>query len=51
VENALQPFLWAIAALCVVAAAWYVRRRWTKVRAEYAALDAAGADREARRRS
>jgi len=41
VEHALQPFSWAIAGLCLVAAAWYVRRRWTKVRAEYAALDAA----------
>ena len=40
VEQALQPFSWAIAGLCVIAAAWYVRRRWTKVRAEYAALDA-----------
>lgn len=40
VEDALQPFSWAIAGLCVIAAAWYVRRRWTKVRAEYAALDA-----------
>jgi hypothetical protein len=35
----LQPFSWAIAVLCLVIAAWYVRRRWTKVRAEYAALD------------
>ncbi|HWC71054.1 MAG TPA: hypothetical protein VG993_07830, partial [Actinomycetota bacterium] len=43
VEHALQPFSWAIAAICVVAAAWYVRRRWTKVRAEYAAIDAAKA--------
>jgi membrane protein DedA with SNARE-associated domain len=41
VEHALQPFSWAIAGLCLVAAAWYVRRRWTTVRAEYAALDAA----------
>ena len=40
VENALQPFSWAIVGICVLAAAWYVRRRWTKVRAEYAALDA-----------
>ena len=40
VENALQPFSWAIAGLCVLAAAWYVRRRWATVRAEYAALDA-----------
>jgi len=39
VESALQPFSWAIAGLCLIAAAWYVRRRWTKVRAEYAALD------------
>jgi membrane protein DedA with SNARE-associated domain len=41
VERALQPFSWAIAGLCVVAAAWYVRRRWTTVRAEYAELDVA----------
>ena len=41
VERALQPFSWAIAAACVLAGAWYVRRRWTKVRAEYAALDSA----------
>jgi membrane protein DedA with SNARE-associated domain len=39
VEHALQPFSWAIAALCLAAAVWYIRRRWTKVRAEYAALD------------
>jgi len=43
VEHALQPFSWAIAGLCIVAAVWYVRRRWTKVRAEYAALDTAKA--------
>jgi membrane protein DedA with SNARE-associated domain len=43
VEHALQPFSWAIAGLCVIAAAWYVRRRWTKVRAEYAALEASAA--------
>ena len=41
VERILQPFSWAIAGLCLVAAVWYVRRRWTTVRAEYAALDAA----------
>ena len=43
VENALQPFSWAIAGACVIAVAWYVQRRWTKVRAEYAALDASAA--------
>lgn len=43
VERALRPFSWAITALCVVAAAWYVRRRWKVVREEYAALDAAKA--------
>jgi membrane protein DedA with SNARE-associated domain len=43
VEAALQPFSWAIAAACVVVVALYVKRRWTKVRAEYAALDAAKA--------
>lgn len=41
VERVLQPFSWAIAGLCVIAAVWYVRRRWTTVRAEYASLDAA----------
>jgi membrane protein DedA with SNARE-associated domain len=41
VERALQPFSWAIALACVVAVLWYVRRRWTTVRAEYAAIDAA----------
>jgi membrane protein DedA with SNARE-associated domain len=43
VEEMLRPFAWAIAGACVVAVAWYVRRRWTTVRAEYAALDAATA--------
>ena len=41
VEHALQPFSWAIAGLCAITLVWYVRRRWTKVRAEYASLDAA----------
>jgi membrane protein DedA with SNARE-associated domain len=44
VEHALQPFSWAIAGVVAIAALWYVRRRWTKVRAEYAALDAAADD-------
>jgi membrane protein DedA with SNARE-associated domain len=43
-QHALQPFSWAIGAACAVALAWYIRRRWTTVRAEYAALDAAGED-------
>ncbi len=43
VETALEPFSYVILAACVVAGVWYVRRRWTTVRAEYAALDAAAA--------
>ena len=48
VERVLQPFSWAITVIVVVAGIWYVRRRWTKVRAEYAVLDAARAGDEPR---
>jgi membrane protein DedA with SNARE-associated domain len=40
VETALEPVSWAIAAALVVLAVVYVARRWKKVRAEYAILDA-----------
>ena len=43
VEQALQPFSWAIAVACIVVVVIYVKRRWTKVRNEYAALDEAKA--------
>ena len=43
VEHALQPFSWLILAVLVVLGTVYVARRWTSVRAEYAALDAAAA--------
>jgi membrane protein DedA with SNARE-associated domain len=41
IEKALAPFSLLIVAVLVVLAVVYVARRWTKVRAEYAALDAA----------
>ena len=41
VRHTLEPASWAIAAVIVVAAAIYIRRRWRQVRQEYAALDAA----------
>jgi membrane protein DedA with SNARE-associated domain len=40
VEEALAPFSWLILIVLVGLAAVYVARRWTKVRAEYAELDA-----------
>jgi membrane protein DedA with SNARE-associated domain len=40
VQRTLEPVSWAIAAVIVAAAAVYVARRWRKVRAEYAVLDA-----------
>jgi membrane protein DedA with SNARE-associated domain len=40
VEHALQPFSWLIAGLLLGAIAVYVARRWRRVRAEYATLDA-----------
>lgn len=44
VEEILRPVAWLIVLVLVAGAAVYVRRRWTAVRAEYAALDAASAD-------
>jgi membrane protein DedA with SNARE-associated domain len=41
VQRTLQPFSLAIVVVLVVGAVVYVVRRWSKVRAEYAALDAA----------
>jgi membrane protein DedA with SNARE-associated domain len=41
VERVLAPFSWLIFVTIVVLGIVYVARRWTKVRAEYAALDAA----------
>jgi membrane protein DedA with SNARE-associated domain len=41
VENALAPFSWLILVALVGIGIVYVSRRWTKVRAEYAELDAA----------
>jgi membrane protein DedA with SNARE-associated domain len=40
VEDLLQPIAWLIAVVIVVALIVVVRRRWSTVRAEYAALDA-----------
>jgi membrane protein DedA with SNARE-associated domain len=40
-EHALQPFSWLIFGVLVVLGAVFVARRWSSVRAEYAALDAA----------
>jgi membrane protein DedA with SNARE-associated domain len=40
VEEILRPIAWLIALTLVVAIVIYIRRRWTQVRAEYAALDA-----------
>jgi membrane protein DedA with SNARE-associated domain len=47
VEEIMRPIAWLIAAVLLGAAIVVIRRRWTQVRAEYAALDAAkqrGAD-------
>jgi membrane protein DedA with SNARE-associated domain len=41
VESVLQPIAWAIAAVVVGVGAWWVARRYRKVRAAYAELDAA----------
>lgn len=40
VQRALQPFSIAIVGLMIAGAIGYIARRWSKVRAEYAALDA-----------
>jgi len=47
VEHALQPFSWLIFGVIVVLGAVYVARRWSSVRAEYAAIDASRAVLEA----
>jgi membrane protein DedA with SNARE-associated domain len=39
VEHVLQPIAWAIAALIVAVGAWWIARRYRKVRAAYAELD------------
>ena len=44
VEEILRPIAWLIAIGLVIALVVVVRRRWTSVRAEYAALDAAKLD-------
>lgn len=43
VEEIIRPIAWMIVLVLVVGAVVYVRRRWKRVRAEYAALDAAAA--------
>ena len=40
VRHALEPVSWGIAAVLVALGVWYVARRWKKVRAAYALLDA-----------
>jgi membrane protein DedA with SNARE-associated domain len=40
VEGVLQPVAWAIAGVIVLIGAWWVSRRYRKVRAAYAELDA-----------
>jgi membrane protein DedA with SNARE-associated domain len=40
VEDVLRPVSWLIVLVCAAGLVWYVARRWTRVRAEYAALDA-----------
>jgi membrane protein DedA with SNARE-associated domain len=40
VEEILRPIAWLIALALVASILIYIRRRWTQVRAEYAALDA-----------
>jgi membrane protein DedA with SNARE-associated domain len=47
VEAVLQPIAWAIAAVLVVLSAWWIARRYRKVRAAYAAIDAAARERTA----
>jgi membrane protein DedA with SNARE-associated domain len=44
VESFLRPVSWLILAVLVVGLVVVIRRRWTSVRAEYAALDAARSD-------
>jgi membrane protein DedA with SNARE-associated domain len=45
VEAVLRPIAWAIAAAVVGIGAWWVSRRYRKVRAAYAELDATAATR------
>jgi hypothetical protein len=40
VEDVLQPIAWAIAAVVVTVGAWWIARRYRKVRAAYAEIDA-----------
>jgi membrane protein DedA with SNARE-associated domain len=40
VEDVLQPIAWAIAAVVVAVGAWWIARRYRKVRAAYAEFDA-----------
>ena len=42
-EELISGFAWAIAGIILIAGAIVVKRRWTSVRADYAALDAARA--------
>jgi membrane protein DedA with SNARE-associated domain len=39
-ERILRPIAWAIAVAIFAGGIWWITRRWRKVRAEYAALDA-----------
>lgn len=43
VEDVLQPIAWAIAGVIVLLGMWWVARRYRKVRAAYAEIDAAAA--------
>ena len=47
VEAVLQPIAWAIVAVLVALGAWWIARRYRKVRAAYAAIDAAARERTA----
>jgi membrane protein DedA with SNARE-associated domain len=47
VEGVLHPVAWAIAAVVVVIGVWWVARRYRRVRAAYAAIDAAAGGRVA----
>jgi membrane protein DedA with SNARE-associated domain len=46
VEDLLRPVAWLIAIALIVGLIVFVARRWTQVRAEYAALDAARATKD-----
>jgi membrane protein DedA with SNARE-associated domain len=47
VEAVLQPIAWAIFVALVALGAWWIARRYRKVRAAYAAIDAAARERTA----